>query len=310
MVVTIIYGIIYNSENFKTFQPDWVSSGYFKAFGSVAFLYCIHVLILPIERAMIRHTKFLHTLSSAFAVMATFNTLFALLCYFFWGDDTSDFILKNLMREDEDGQLYYDTLGIIVVSTSRVRDDRAGGAYQRARLLTPHFFFGCGRVPVAVCLDLVFTYPLILSSSYVAAAGGGSAWQPAGADAGVGRPLPWPMRPARREIIEVTLVNPQGKYVEATRNVIRTVLVLFTWGIAGIGLLSTEGFGLLTNLTGISLAFLAFVMPPMMELKLVGPLGRTKGMLISHSLLALLGVALCILTLVTSIEELVNPNSD
>ena len=144
MVVTIIYGIIYNSENFKTFQPDWVSSGYFKAFGSVAFLYCIHVLILPIERAMIRHTKFLHTLSSAFAVMATFNTLFALLCYFFWGDDTSDFILKNLMREDEDGQLYYDTLGIIVVSTSRVRDDRAGGAYQRARLLTPHFFLVAG----------------------------------------------------------------------------------------------------------------------------------------------------------------------
>ena len=137
MVITIIYGIIYNADHFKTFEPDWVSSGYFKAFGSVAFLYCIHVLILPIERAMIRHTKFLHTLSSAFAVMATFNTLFALFCYFFWGEATSDFILTNLMRKDEDGELYYDALGIIVVSTSRFRVNRAGRPSHRARFLTP-----------------------------------------------------------------------------------------------------------------------------------------------------------------------------
>ena len=75
MIVKVVYGFVYQMEHLRAFEPALVNANYFSAFGSVAFLYCIHVLVLPIERAMFRHDKFPLTLSTAFTIMAVFNTV-------------------------------------------------------------------------------------------------------------------------------------------------------------------------------------------------------------------------------------------
>ena len=62
--------------------------------------------------------------------------------------------------------------------------------------------------------------------------------------------------------MENTLIKPEHRFVELHRNLIRTTMVMATFGIAQIGLVLPEGFSVITNLTGIPLAFLAFTMPP------------------------------------------------
>ena len=65
--------------------------------------------------------------------------------------------------------------------------------------------------------------------------------------------------------MENTLIKPAHRFVELHRNLIRTAMVMVTFGIAQIGLVSPEGFSVITNLTGIPLAFLAFTMPPVSQ---------------------------------------------
>ena len=100
MAVTLAYGFRDELDNLRTFEPVlWNWSTYFTSFGSIAFLFCIQFLVLPIERAMKKHELFPRALSVSFTLIAIFNILFAVLCYYFWGLCTRDIILSN-MRDD------------------------------------------------------------------------------------------------------------------------------------------------------------------------------------------------------------------
>ena len=100
MIVTLVYGFRDELDHLRTFEPELSNfETYFTSFGSIAFLFCIQFLVLPIERAMKKHELFPRALSVSFFIIAVFNILFAVLCYYFWGLCTRDIILSN-MRDD------------------------------------------------------------------------------------------------------------------------------------------------------------------------------------------------------------------
>jgi len=84
-----------------------------------------------------------------------------------------------------------------------------------------------------VCVDLLFTYPLVVAPG--------------------------------REIVENFLVQDDAKWKETKKNVIRLLLVMVTFAMAQI-----EKFSVITNLVGIPMSVLAFVIPPLMDIKING----------------------------------------
>ena len=126
MVVALAYGFRDELDHLRTFEPQLGKfDTYFTSFGSIAFLFCIQFLVLPIERAMKKHENFPRALSTSFFIIAVFNILFAVLCYYFWGNCTRDIILSN-MNED--------VLTDVVKGTGRGAD--APGPGRRARAYT------------------------------------------------------------------------------------------------------------------------------------------------------------------------------
>ena len=65
-------------------------------------------------------------------------------------------------------------------------------------------------------------------------------------------------------------------------------------------MLQIKEFSVITNLVGIPMSILAFVLPPMMELRLLGFANVSKVRIVLYSTLAIVGLAICIVTTVYS----------
>ncbi|KCV71901.1 hypothetical protein H696_01310 [Fonticula alba] len=224
MVVTMVYGFDHHLDDLRTADPTLIRfDTYFHSFGSVAFLFCISFLVLPIERSMRYPRRFWLPLALSVAFVSLSNIVFAILGYLFFGEDICSNILHNL------------TIPSVLVDV----------------------------IKVAICIDLIFTYPLIFS--------------------------------AGREIVENALLRPgvvhSLDYLK--RCGIRTVLVALTFGLAQV-----KSFGLITNLVGVPMSLLAFVCPPMMHFMLVGWHGVRPFERWVYTLIVVGGLACAILTTV------------
>jgi len=65
-------------------------------FGNAAFLFCIHMLILPVEQSMKKPQNFAPTASISFIVVTLLNVSFATVGYLLFGKDTENNVLDNL----------------------------------------------------------------------------------------------------------------------------------------------------------------------------------------------------------------------
>ena len=114
LIVTTVYGFTYNLEEFKTFVPPAFSADYFHSFGSVAFLFCIQFLIIPIERAMAQPDTIWRPMTCTCRVpmsslivlpivsvtsISFFNIIFGVFGFMFFGEGTCGSILSNLDDE-------------------------------------------------------------------------------------------------------------------------------------------------------------------------------------------------------------------
>ena len=95
--------------------------------------------------------------------------------------------------------------------------------------------------------------------------------------------------------MENFLLNPEHKYITWQRNGVRTVMVVCTFALAQI-----KEFSVITNLVGIPMSVLAFVLPPLMEIRLIGWANVSRVRATAYIALAAIGLAICIVTTVYS----------
>lgn len=101
LCVTMAYGFKYERENIRTTEPELFRfDTYFHSFGSVAFLFCISFLVLPIERSMKDNRLFWLPLTASVVAVTITNIIFAILGYLFFGAAIEDNILNNLTEPD------------------------------------------------------------------------------------------------------------------------------------------------------------------------------------------------------------------
>jgi len=176
---------------FTDYEPlEYLS--YPKFFGASAFLFCIHMLMVPIEQSMKRPKHFQRTTITTFFFVTILNLTFATIAFMLYRDKTEDIIINNLPDN-------------IFVSIARV----------------------------ALVFDLFFTFIVVIVPA--------------------------------RDIIENSILKPNRRLNTVYRCIIRTLMVAVCVGIA----VSIKQFSDLVGLvSGLSLAFSAFILPPMLHLKL------------------------------------------
>ncbi|EKX47005.1 hypothetical protein GUITHDRAFT_107350 [Guillardia theta CCMP2712] len=69
---------------------------YFRSFGVIPLLFCVHFAVLPIERSMKNRQAFPEVLDRATFACILANSLFGVLGFLFFGEETSSVVLDNL----------------------------------------------------------------------------------------------------------------------------------------------------------------------------------------------------------------------
>jgi len=65
-------------------------------FGSAAFLFCVHMLMVPVEQSMKEPKQFKAALLGSFAFVTTLNLVFGAIGYMLFKDKTKEIIIQNL----------------------------------------------------------------------------------------------------------------------------------------------------------------------------------------------------------------------
>jgi len=228
LTATILYGFLYQHieplSDYEAFK--WHT--YPLSFGTVAFLFCVHFLVLPIEESMKEPQKWPLSLSASIAFVTVSNTAFGFLGYLFFGAATCSIVIINL------GSNLWVTI-----------------------------------VKACLCVDLLFTYAIVFAPG--------------------------------REVVEKSLLSSKSRWLDLKRNLIRTALVLVTFGCAQV-----QQFGIITNLVGgFSMCTLGLILPPILYIKFYGStLSRIT--LLVNALIALFGIVAVIMTSSITIYSLFN----
>lgn len=165
---------------------------YPKFFGAAAFLFCVHMLMVPIEQSMHTPKNFGKAVYGSFLVVTVLNLVFAAIGYMLYKGATKDIIINNLPDN-------------VFVDVARV----------------------------ALVFDLFFTFIVVIVPA--------------------------------RDIIETSLLTPNQRWNTIKRYAIRTVMVGICVGI-GVGV--KQFSDLIGLVSGLSLSFMAFVLPPMLHMRL------------------------------------------
>jgi len=219
---------------FTDYPPiEYLSYPYF--FGVAAFLFCVHMLMVPIEQSMQHPEDFNKALYGSFLVVTVFNLVFATIGYMLYKDQTKDIIINNL-------------------------PDNA--------------FVDVARI--ALVFDLFFTYVVVIVPA--------------------------------RDIVEGSLlplfswcfpsVGRNSSWSQTIlRCAIRTTMVALSVGIA----LSVKQISNLVGLvSGLSLSFMAFILPPMLHLRIYWKVNLDMVMLLVDVVLIIFGVIAAVATTAVS----------
>ncbi|KAL3926728.1 MAG: hypothetical protein SGARI_005512 [Bacillariaceae sp.] len=95
------------------------------AFGAIGYLFLVHFLIIPIESSMEHPQHFSKVATSTFAVCAVLSGVFGIIGYLMFGAETEQIVLLNV---------------------------REGSFFVTA-------------VKILLCIDLIFTYPVVMRPS-------------------------------------------------------------------------------------------------------------------------------------------------
>ncbi|ELR24157.1 Transmembrane amino acid transporter protein [Acanthamoeba castellanii str. Neff] len=172
---------------------------YPKFFGAAAFLFCVHMLMVPIEQSMHTPKNFGKAVYGSFLVVTVLNLVFAAIGY-------EAFDYKYM--------LYKGATKDIIINN-----------------LPDNVFVDVARV--ALVFDLFFTFIVVIVPA--------------------------------RDIIETSLLTPNQRWNTIKRYAIRTVMVGICVGI-GVGV--KQFSDLIGLVSGLSLSFMAFVLPPMLHMRL------------------------------------------
>lgn len=134
ILVTLAYGIlvdpgggISNALGAVTelkLWPESFADAFGGSFGTIAYLFCVNFLTLPIINSMRNPTEdYNDSVTMAVSAVWVVNLIFAIICLGFYGDQTQDLVLQNLNN----------------------------GPYLSA-------------LKILLCVDLLFTFPVVFSS--------------------------------------------------------------------------------------------------------------------------------------------------
>lgn len=127
MLVVLVYGLLYNSQNFG---KDCIAFGSITtmplAIGAIGYLFLIHFLSLPIESAMVQPERFQSVAKKTFGACGVVSGIFGVIGYLLFGNETQQIVLLNVQ-------------GSIFVSA----------------------------VNLLLCIDLLLTYPVVMRPSIV-----------------------------------------------------------------------------------------------------------------------------------------------
>jgi len=96
MIATMIYGFLYATLKPLNTYTSFKAETYPLSFGTVAFLFCVHFLVLPIEESMKEPKKWGYSLSASVTFVTITNAAFGFLGYMFFGENTCSLVILNL----------------------------------------------------------------------------------------------------------------------------------------------------------------------------------------------------------------------
>jgi proton-coupled amino acid transporter len=127
MLVVLVYGLLYQSENVG---KDCIAVGSINtmplAIGAIGYLFLIHFLSLPIESSMAQPERFQSVAQKTFGACGVVSGIFGVIGYLLFGNETQQIVLLNVQ-------------GSIFVSA----------------------------VKLLLCIDLLLTYPVVMRPSIV-----------------------------------------------------------------------------------------------------------------------------------------------
>lgn len=205
-------------------------------FASTSFLFAIHIVILPIMQSMEKRDNFPRVVGVSYTFITLINTLFAALCYMLFGADTQGNVVHNL----DSGSLFLSV------------------------------------VKVLLCVDLLFTIPMVLAAS--------------------------------REIVEEWVLTWVTLPVETTRNIVRVVMVGAVYAVCfGV----PDFLDMVGLVGGFVNSLMGFVLPPLIFMKVKGSSseGISANSMIGHSAIMIFGVVALVVSTYYTIDSIVNPSS-
>lgn len=213
LVAVVCYGFLSPDYGVLKMPSTPITSELIGSVQTVTFLFAVQANMLPIAQAMVDPEKsFPTTLYMTFTFIVFVNAAFGLLCFMLFGEDTASPVTLNLGCRPgglQDGQCVHQSE------------------------LTPAVQAVVVGVQVLLCVDLMFTLPILLA--------------------------------AAREIIENLIVGMLHKdssvfKIEMTRNATRTALVLL---IVLVSYLVPNFSIILKFLGGLFQSIIAFIIPPL-----------------------------------------------
>lgn len=235
MLVVVVYGLVYHSSNLGTDCVAVGSAGNMSlAFGAIGYLFLVHFLSLPIQSAMAQPEQFHRVAKITFAVCAVMSGVFGLIGYLVFGSDTQQIVLLNVKE------------GSYFVSA----------------------------VKLLLCIDLLFTYPVVMRPSIVIVRQSWIAATSAAAAVSSSSKMQEREHSAHSRDRSLSrssslLSSRSGSSVSEADWGTHMAVCIILGSIAALCSIFIPAFGLLSGLVGgVSQTFLAFVLPPLMLSKL------------------------------------------
>eukprot|EP01138_Halocafeteria_seosinensis_P000540 gb/GECG01000554.1/.p1 GENE.gb/GECG01000554.1/~~gb/GECG01000554.1/.p1 ORF type:complete len:699 (+),score=49.09 gb/GECG01000554.1/:1-2097(+) len=107
LVTVLVSGFLNNGLGMP---PLWGSvQGFFRFFGSVAFLFAVHIVFYPVMQSLKDRSNFVPTMQVTYTIVTVANGVFGGLCIALFGNDTQPNVVENM-----EGSIYTTVVKVVL----------------------------------------------------------------------------------------------------------------------------------------------------------------------------------------------------